>query len=348
MNGTNGMNGTNVEQRDYVNGHSEHDTLDEGYICREAFERVWIGISGCDTPKDAVDMRLFLTPFFPASSPVVTNDAVLLSWPLRTYQAEWGIAVVSGTGSIVLGLQLDRSEPIESASIYAKMGGYGHLFGDAGSGYHMGLTAIEMAARDYDLGVEVEGGLAQVLRKEFGVETTGDVPARAHDLTPHLDPVVSSNARKLRIARLAPHVLNLAQSSRSDRLRHPQSSRGVDQVLSQPAALHDSPVPLYPHPHVRDDHRLETVDPNESPSLPRRVVRHVASELAKDILAVYGRKKQHRLRGVPGLVITGGLGSQAAFVSVLREELEKLSMEFAWVEVVADGAEKAAIALSQA
>lgn len=83
----------------------------------------------------------------------------------------WLAAVVAGTGSIVLGID-------GQAGQFGKRGGHGYLFGDVGSAYHLGLVAIRMAADDYDEGTEVPGGLAALLRKRFGVDSTADVPAR--------------------------------------------------------------------------------------------------------------------------------------------------------------------------
>lgn len=99
------------------------------------------------------------------------NDALLLSSFCEAHQSEWCCAVVAGTGSITLG--------VTSAGSFVKRGGYGHLFGDAGSGYDLGLSAIRMAVEDYDASEEVSGGLSKVLRARFGVKDTGDLPSRA-------------------------------------------------------------------------------------------------------------------------------------------------------------------------
>lgn len=145
------------------------------------------------------------------------NDAELLSAVLVRRQARWAIAIVLGTGSILLGLEVRQG----SSHCFAKLGGHGHLFGDPGSGYHLGLTAIAAAADAHGLGAEVEGGLAEALRDAFEVKDTAEVPARAvsfshgtssiqHDLDITLDAVTASNKRKLRIAALSPTVLALS------------------------------------------------------------------------------------------------------------------------------------------
>jgi hypothetical protein len=44
--------------------------------------------------------------------------------------------------------------------------------------YHLGITAVKLAADDFDFGLEVEGGLAAKVRKYYGVESTADAPSR--------------------------------------------------------------------------------------------------------------------------------------------------------------------------
>ncbi|KAK8869447.1 hypothetical protein IAR55_000011 [Kwoniella newhampshirensis] len=168
-----------------ANGHTAF--IGDKYRCRVHFERIWVGISGCDSPNDVINMTRRLEHSFVDDSP---------GGPSRHR------------------IHRPGAEPAFFVSLYLRdvreERGHGHLFGDPGSGYHMGLTAIAMAADDHGLGHEREGGLAAVLRKVYRVESTADVPARAHDVPMDLDPVAASNARKLRIASLAPHVLNLS------------------------------------------------------------------------------------------------------------------------------------------
>ncbi len=44
--------------------------------------------------------------------------------------------------------------------------------------YHLGITAVKMAADDFDFGLETDGGLAAKVRKYYGVESTADAPSR--------------------------------------------------------------------------------------------------------------------------------------------------------------------------
>ncbi|HZG58350.1 N-acetylglucosamine kinase [Paenibacillus sp.] len=54
----------------------------------------------------------------------------------------WGLLAVSGTGSIVYGVEPDGSRH--------RAGGWGHLLGDEGSGYSIGLRALKAVMAAYD------------------------------------------------------------------------------------------------------------------------------------------------------------------------------------------------------
>ena len=68
-----------------------------------------------------------------------------------------GIYVLSGTGSVVVGRNVTGQ--------VARAGGWGHLLGDHGSGYWIGLTGLRAAIRDYDRHDRVSPRLARILRR---------------------------------------------------------------------------------------------------------------------------------------------------------------------------------------
>src|SRR6185437_807856 len=51
-------------------------------------------------------------------------------------------AVIAGTGSIVVGKAPDGRS--------ARAGGWGHLFGDEGSGYSLAIAALRLVAKRFD------------------------------------------------------------------------------------------------------------------------------------------------------------------------------------------------------
>jgi N-acetylglucosamine kinase-like BadF-type ATPase len=71
---------------------------------------------------------------------IVVND-VVGAWAAAT-AAQPGIGAISGTGSNVFGVGADGSA--------WRVGGWGHLLGDEGSGYWLGVESIRAALRDRD------------------------------------------------------------------------------------------------------------------------------------------------------------------------------------------------------
>lgn len=97
----------------------------------------WLGIAGIDHPADSA----LMAPRLAALADVVrlTNDAELL---LSALPEQVGVALIAGTGSIAVG----RS----AAGEVGRVGGWGHLLGDEGSGYDIGRRALMAAARAAD------------------------------------------------------------------------------------------------------------------------------------------------------------------------------------------------------
>jgi N-acetylmuramic acid 6-phosphate etherase len=67
-----------------------------------------------------------------------------------------GIVIISGTGSCVYGRNGEQT---------ARVGGWGHVLGDHGSGYWIGLTGLRAALREYDRHGRVNKRLTRVLRR---------------------------------------------------------------------------------------------------------------------------------------------------------------------------------------
>ncbi len=104
---------------------------------RMPFATAWLGLAGLDTPADGAA----LAPGLAALASVVhlVNDAELL---LSALPAQVGVALIAGTGSIAVG----RS----AAGAATRVGGWGHLLGEEGSGYAIGSAALNAAVRAAD------------------------------------------------------------------------------------------------------------------------------------------------------------------------------------------------------
>jgi N-acetylglucosamine kinase-like BadF-type ATPase len=109
---------------------------------------------------DALSTALGTTP-----SPIIhiTHDAAL------TLDAavgnDPGIVIIAGTGSVVLGQTTDGE--------LVRVGGWGFLLGDEGSGYALGLIGLRAVARAFDGGPPTR--LTDLLRQEYGIATPEDL-----------------------------------------------------------------------------------------------------------------------------------------------------------------------------
>ncbi len=109
----------------------------------EAIERAGVGpsqlggavlaVAGTDTASISAHVRRARTDGW-----IVVND-VVAAWASATGGGP-GVAVIAGTGSNVFGVGPDGQA--------WRAGGWGHLLGDEGSGYWLGLHSIKAALRD--------------------------------------------------------------------------------------------------------------------------------------------------------------------------------------------------------
>lgn len=90
---------------------------------------LWCGLSGSDRPEDHVKLEPPLRKLTHALT--LTNDAELAIGALPN---RVGVAMVSGTGSIAFGRNAE--------GIRKRASGWGHIFGDYGSGYDVARKAL--------------------------------------------------------------------------------------------------------------------------------------------------------------------------------------------------------------
>lgn len=103
---------------------------------------IYLGLAGSDRPEDRRRIAEGLrTPELADVPLTVNNDAVTAlaagTWGRR------GIALISGTGSIAYGF-----DPATGALV--RVGGWGYLLGDEGSGFDLGRRALTAVMRAYD------------------------------------------------------------------------------------------------------------------------------------------------------------------------------------------------------
>lgn len=174
------------------------------------------GLSGLDAPEDEAQVAAWVREQQVAARFLVVNDAELVM--AGGTPEGWGVAVISGTGSVCLG----RTR--EGRSVRA--GGWGPLLGDEGSGYDIAVRSLRLVTQAADGRAEAPALLEAVLNHwaladplalihyvhdpartaaqiaglatvTLGLAADGDVPARrivdeaARDLARHVDTVVA-------------------------------------------------------------------------------------------------------------------------------------------------------------
>jgi N-acetylglucosamine kinase-like BadF-type ATPase len=111
------------------------EAMDRGGISPHDLAGAVVAVAGTDTDAVAKQVRSSRTEDW-----IVVND-VVAAWATAT-GARPGIGAISGTGSNVFGMGPDGRT--------WRSGGWGHLLGDEGSGYWLGVQAIRAALRDRD------------------------------------------------------------------------------------------------------------------------------------------------------------------------------------------------------
>jgi N-acetylglucosamine kinase-like BadF-type ATPase len=103
-------------------------------------EVAWLGIAGAGRPEDQQLIRDWAIKTKLAAHVEVSHDAPLL---LAAGTPDgWGVAMVAGTGSIAFARAPDGRT--------SRAGGWGYLLGDEGSGYALGMAALQALARAAD------------------------------------------------------------------------------------------------------------------------------------------------------------------------------------------------------
>jgi glucosamine kinase len=129
--------------------------LERAGVAAEDLAAAVLAVAGTDTEAIARQVRAARSDDW-----IVVND-VVGAWAAAT-GAEPGIGAISGTGSNVFGVGRPHS-PEDWVGRPWRAGGWGHLLGDEGSGYWLGIQSIRAALRDREAsGPETALGRAAV------------------------------------------------------------------------------------------------------------------------------------------------------------------------------------------
>lgn len=114
--------------------------LDAAHIERGQVRAACFGLAGVDRLSEHAHLSALLGDYLPGVRLKIVNDAELIL--AAGTPDDWGIGVISGTGSIVFGKTVDGRT--------ARGGGWGYILGDEGSGYGIGLAGLRAVARAAD------------------------------------------------------------------------------------------------------------------------------------------------------------------------------------------------------
>jgi N-acetylglucosamine kinase-like BadF-type ATPase len=157
-------------------------SLDKAKISMEKVKVLCIGTAGVDRESDKLILKEIIETVGFSGKVIITNDAETALY--GGVGGEEGVILISGTGSICYG----RNRRGESK----RSGGWGHIIGDEGSGYYIGLSALIHIARGYD-GREEKTMITDIILKHLNIKNTEDL----------IEYVYRSGAGKQEIASLA-------------------------------------------------------------------------------------------------------------------------------------------------
>jgi N-acetylmuramic acid 6-phosphate etherase len=123
-----------------------------------------LGLAGAGRKEDIEQFQNWAVHKFPKTVVKVVSDAEIVL--MAGVPSGPALALICGTGSIVYG-RMVTGELIRA-------GGWGHLFGDEGSGYAIGIATLRAVMQAYD-GRGSETLLSELVLKRYGLRTPPDL-----------------------------------------------------------------------------------------------------------------------------------------------------------------------------
>ena len=128
-------------------------------------KRVFAGMAGAGNTSNQEAIKTMLLSLFPSGVNInIDHDAITALYSGTIGRP--GIVQIAGTGAITYG--------VNQIFERARVGGWGHLFGDQGSGYAIGRDALEEAFKARD-GITKPTLLCELLTKHFGKDELPDI-----------------------------------------------------------------------------------------------------------------------------------------------------------------------------
>lgn len=155
-----------------------------------------VGMAGADTGDFKEILHSHIKSKF-ALDNIILNDAEMTA---KAYlNNEDGIIVIAGTGASVYVQRNNKGKVV---------GGWGHILGDKGSGYHTVIEVIKRIAEQIDSGLELDE-----LSKEMIKEIWGKYPSTQKEILEIIPKVIKKfvyDNPKKEVASLFPLIVNLS------------------------------------------------------------------------------------------------------------------------------------------
>ncbi|KAF7518301.1 hypothetical protein PCG10_000541 [Penicillium crustosum] len=184
-----------------------------------SFSSVWIGLAGIDRAGLDGVLAPKLRQAFGITQEQdfqLTNDVDLLTAGVpQSLGTPSVLVVIAGTGSVAMRYKWAEDEQRYARS--ARSGGWGHMLGDQGGGYAIGMKAIQHTLgvfEDITLGLDKIGG--DELSKEVAAKLGCQISESASiDMLNNILAQNHSQGVKARIASIAPVVLDLMDKNKT-------------------------------------------------------------------------------------------------------------------------------------
>ncbi|MCR8632924.1 N-acetylglucosamine kinase [Paenibacillus radicis (ex Xue et al. 2023)] len=109
---------------------------------REQVAGIVLGLAGSDRPEDKARIVEHLAAELPQQAVITVYNDAITALAAGTF-GERGMVLISGTGSICCGFDPATDE-------YIRVGGWGYVFGDEGSGFDLGKRGLQAVMKAYD------------------------------------------------------------------------------------------------------------------------------------------------------------------------------------------------------
>jgi len=148
---------------------------------------VMLGISGATKIKNKDDLIDQIQKRYHVEAELVT-DALIALYSIDRHIDDHVIMAIGGTGSAVMMLEDNHA---------TLLGGYGYLFGDEGSAYHLVIEGVKRMARSFDEGISLSP-MQRALASHMGIKTRDDLVSFVYSQTKtelaHYAKVISESA----------------------------------------------------------------------------------------------------------------------------------------------------------